>query len=770
MSSLKAKSSYAIVLLFVLMSLSSNMFACRLLGVISKNDTYGPANGGSYYLKLLSQLSSQSGSNPDGWGIAYYTRNSGTLTPMTGEIRQNNANNSTIFNQPRWAGWKPMNLNNDSGASGAATAVQNGQTRIALAHVRNSSYGTGIPDPHPWLYTTPDGLRTFSFIHNGTIAGSINANNSSYTSTCLEMKNEVQNYINDLIISGSSDQGLSSLIHYTQTVDSGIYFAYLIKHIRENNWDVLRGLSEALSGKSSSVSGTTAFNFVLTDGSDLYGYKDGSNDTYTLSYVNFDNYQSGSYRYNFAAIMSDFGSVTFEGITTTVFNSNKVALENKELVYIPRIGKPVSIKDFNQINGKRMSKSTNTLLTGQTSYYNWESFPIMSGIQDDAIRVITQNSANGTQYSGVGYTNADRLENSISNYANRINSIWDYTPYPFNIEPLNGYMLRSTGVNNARIEGTLCENGVIGDLIPGNIYWIGYPLANSQTLAQAFGSEFPKVSQVWAENWYFDRQVNDTKTTTNPTLVNASKPMEFGKMYKVKVSSNISNFKWNNSRIDSTPIVNPPSQNFVYQPAPEYEAIDIISVAKNPLPYKEIGIFDGETCLGATSVNQYPVQILAYTLGHEGNQLSFRALNENGVVSEINPVVTCYDRNSGEKSKKLLIAGDIEYAVMEIEEKNTNSSNELPVLVNEVKCYPNPFNPNTQITFTLTSSSEVNIEIFNIKGQLVKNLFKGNLPSGKHFVRWNGNDLNNHTLSSGVYFYKLKAGNNVITNKVMLLK
>ncbi len=87
-----------------------------------------------------------------------------------------------------------------------------------------------------------------------------------------------------------------------------------------------------------------------------------------------------------------------------------------------------------------------------------------------------------------------------------------------------------------------------------------------------------------------------------------------------------------------------------------------------------------------------------------------------------------------------------------------------------VSNFPNPFNPVTKIAFTLSKDMDVTVEIYNIKGQLIKKLLKKHLQCGNHTIVWNGKDENNKTISSGVYFYKIITSNNSIIKKMLLLK
>jgi len=87
--------------------------------------------------------------------------------------------------------------------------------------------------------------------------------------------------------------------------------------------------------------------------------------------------------------------------------------------------------------------------------------------------------------------------------------------------------------------------------------------------------------------------------------------------------------------------------------------------------------------------------------------------------------------------------------------------------------YPNPFNPTTTISFNLNTESTKNTEliIYNIKGQIVKQLVNEPLASGLHSIVWNGKDDMGRSVASGVYFYQLNVNNkNISSKKCLLLK
>jgi hypothetical protein len=84
--------------------------------------------------------------------------------------------------------------------------------------------------------------------------------------------------------------------------------------------------------------------------------------------------------------------------------------------------------------------------------------------------------------------------------------------------------------------------------------------------------------------------------------------------------------------------------------------------------------------------------------------------------------------------------------------------------------YPNPFNPSTTIVFGLPDGGEVRMSIYNIRGQLVRNLQNGYLPRGFHKIVWDGMDERNRPVSSGLYFIRIDSANSRAIKKVMLLK
>jgi Secretion system C-terminal sorting domain len=84
--------------------------------------------------------------------------------------------------------------------------------------------------------------------------------------------------------------------------------------------------------------------------------------------------------------------------------------------------------------------------------------------------------------------------------------------------------------------------------------------------------------------------------------------------------------------------------------------------------------------------------------------------------------------------------------------------------------YPNPFNPTTNITFSIPQNSNVRLDVFNSLGQLVKTLIDQNYASGNYTTIWNARDNFGNKVNSGVYIYRLSTKNYVDSKRMVLMK
>ena len=93
-------------------------------------------------------------------------------------------------------------------------------------------------------------------------------------------------------------------------------------------------------------------------------------------------------------------------------------------------------------------------------------------------------------------------------------------------------------------------------------------------------------------------------------------------------------------------------------------------------------------------------------------------------------------------------------------------TNELPLSYSLENAYPNPFNPSTNIKFSLAEDvSDLKLYIYDITGRLVKKLYNGSQNKGEYQIKWNATEY-----ASGIYFVSLKTKNYTSVKKAMLIK
>lgn len=99
-----------------------------------------------------------------------------------------------------------------------------------------------------------------------------------------------------------------------------------------------------------------------------------------------------------------------------------------------------------------------------------------------------------------------------------------------------------------------------------------------------------------------------------------------------------------------------------------------------------------------------------------------------------------------------------------------NDDNVTPVYTLDANNYPNPFNPETTISYSVPNPGPASLKVYNLKGQVVRTLVNDTLEPGEYRVVWNGKDESGQNVSSGLYFYRLTNDGKTITRKMLLAK
>lgn len=88
----------------------------------------------------------------------------------------------------------------------------------------------------------------------------------------------------------------------------------------------------------------------------------------------------------------------------------------------------------------------------------------------------------------------------------------------------------------------------------------------------------------------------------------------------------------------------------------------------------------------------------------------------------------------------------------------------MPLSTFNLRNYPNPFNPETTISFEISKPGEVILDVFNLKGQLIKRLINNQMTTGKHNITWDCKDNN------GKIYYRIESNGITETKKMVLMK
>ena len=122
----------------------------------------------------------------------------------------------------------------------------------------------------------------------------------------------------------------------------------------------------------------------------------------------------------------------------------------------------------------------------------------------------------------------------------------------------------------------------------------------------------------------------------------------------------------------------------------------------------------------------------------------------------------------GDRAPYQIMAKKTKAIVTSVKEPILDNSN--PTEFHLFQNYPNPFNANTLINFFLPYTTEIEVLVLNVRGQLVKTLYKGGEENGYHSVVWNGTDQKGLPVSSGIYLITLRSDAELKSVQVILLR
>jgi len=697
----------------------------------------------------LMRLQQLGATNDDGWGLVWYdyTDNGAQINP------------TNILRDSVAANVDPLFVD-------AIAQIGASTPKILMGHVRKASSGSSnIPDPHPFIMRYGD--RDYSFMHNGTVdADSI-----------------------ETLIQNSDPTWL--IAHpFVTNVDSERYFSWIMLNIHLENGNILQGIKNALLpiyNEATASSSYSHINFILSDGLDIYAYKQTSDNespsmAHPLAYFYDMDHESRNHRYT--GVMSQFPETnTSDPLTYPIqWNSTTVThqLEKNELVFLSSTGNIVRFREF-------VKPTDNTKYSHRLAFHsgvNWTGFPVMSyGESATVSSILTPyTSPIGGGLYDVRYGAED------DEHVTWINS-WSYPDFPLdqtslykisltNDSPQIHNMTSGQAQNEFRIaNGSFIDPSgpVLTSIIADTPYWISYTLLPSQNIRDAFGPNWLKVKSVRAEDWFYSIPPVDPKgggLISEPlySWTTQGKNMDFGKGYIVTFKEDMSLFTWNRSYAPEP--ITPGKEKamcFTWKDKPDYVVIDVIDVenAENVL---EIGVLQDGICIGAVKTDSFPCQILAYPDYDNQSPLEFEIVYDSKAQPSIHHIYEMLDLNDFTFNGGYIIPEQDGLYQVKLNGSDTAYADNQLNKVRAISNYPNPFNPSTTIAFSIPETGRVRVSVYNVKGEKIKDLLNTEMTRGNHRLVWDGRDNCSNPVSSGIYFVRINTGTESHTHKMLLMK
>lgn len=763
------------IILFTLLLVNIG-FGSRFWGMISSPYHSLGLDGGNWFHveNSLDEFRSQSVYHTTSWGLMYYINGKfnievPVITNGIGPIHrvEGSANGDTdydfLLDEIYWGGADSPDILTDD-------------VNCSIAHLRLATVGAiDVPNPHPFIMYYPSNEigsenNTWSFAHNGTLNREILR--EIITDEWMENNVEPQTYGENNEY-GSNEYGgdwhdTTSTGGWQWVVDSELYFFWLMKNIMEEpDGDVLRGIHKALSHSTffnltnpGQYDDNQHANFVLSNGKEIWAFRRNGSDVNSDGEENSTNYAHTLYWHHETEWDRDYKAVMSQ---TT--EEEWEDLSDHSLIYLPGNGTPVKIANFDRVN--HVSDIESKYFNED---WNWVGFP----------RLIDND---GTPKEEVFSLATEYLTDLVIINIEDEQSNW-YGSYNYwsegGISQINskaGYKVKiqdNYTLHNIPIIGSRIPADTQLDLVVDN-NWVHYFLTEPQHPSDAFPQEvLDNMTSILTDDWFMIRRDGEFYVKVDCPLQSQGSEGEcftlnYGEMVIV-IMDQAMPFTWNVPDNSAPILPNKPLlvEHFTYNEKKDYIPVIIESIESN---YNidqilEIAGKIDDNYVGAEVVYGFPINLRIYESNLSG--LTFEALikeDDLGRQGESNEDMVLSEKVLGIKNINFE-NGAVLLDLVEI----SNETIESPKIISFVNAFPNPFNPSIDIIFSLNIAAEVDLSIYNILGGKIATLMQGNLMAGNYTCPWNGMTMDRKPVASGVYYYRLQSGDEVIINKVLLLK
>ncbi len=412
----------------------------------------------------------------------------------------------------------------------------------------------------------------------------------------------------------------------------------------------------------------------------------------------------------------------------------------------------------------------------------WVSYPVLNSVTNNALKAseffedlleVHQVQENGEWHdtptyleeidwmvqSGLQYINWDiNTDDWTDNYNSHIVS----SPQGYKVMMLS----RTPSIVTLRESGLRTSSETQFPIYGGQVEnWLGYFREDSAWPHDVFASIWDDICMIKTKNWCLVR--------SNPVgdywgMHGKMTSLKDGDMVIV-TTLNDHTFQWNNA--DATPPETKAlPEYFVFDEKQDYVPVYLSIPDSLMTGLKEIGLYLDGVCKGAVVIEDNLEQICAYL--DIGEQLT------DGVVEF---VFYYNDGKSQQQEMKTVrldpsricarfVNGNKRYPYFDINITARDMDNMVPPELTLGQNYPNPFNPSTTISYQLPASGPVRLDIYNVRGQLVRTLIDAEQEAGYHSVVWNGTDNAGQSVASGIYFYRLSSPAQTLGKRMLLMK
>lgn len=420
--------------------------------------------------------------------------------------------------------------------------------------------------------------------------------------------------------------------------------------------------------------------------------------------------------------------------------------------------------------------------------WNWLCFPRLKRV-DEVNNSINLPTFGTGKFIGSLWDNTVTGFNPVKITGNHGTLYWtllgwfDYYNEIFSIE---GYKLEMSGTATESQVGALesLNTEIVLTNLDTRLSYIGYIATEPGLITEVVPLDMLQYEfQIQAQNWC---------ATYNPASLGgrawkfdtSSEPViKCGQMISLKMKDTLNGtftFQWREPQTTRVEYADRPMPEYFSFVEQENYLPVFLELDSNNLP-QEIALYIDGVCKGAAVVDQNQAeeaicQVNAYLLEEpEDNWQEELEIvyydGARGSVETFNEFAVYNQHNSEFYNQNLILADMVDKDQITITMRDGNYE-EAPETEFKFRShnFPNPFNPTTDIHFSLPASADTSLEIYNVKGQKVRTLISGKLEQGEHQITWDGTDSNRNSMSSGIYFYRLQSGNNAINKKIMLLK